>query len=372
MEHTQIPDQQRIANGNGNKIVILIALLMLLTAITSIIILMLFKVKKTQPSLSQRLTIDTPSPKPDTTNITTSEYSNTQLGISLQYPRSWTLQPPHSENEISIEMPPSQECQPPANCGGAFRGITIRLMDNPQRVPLEVYAVNTQDFSYGHFVKNPDSLGLPYEWLIDRKPWGSGSVAQEVLINRGSHVIDIYCGECQAGVVENILKTLKITYQEKDNHTENLTEYHTYKNAVGNYSLLIPPGYNVIENKVVSADGVYIEAPGIVSVISPILSESVGNIVVEIHFTKTENENLESITINGTLLSDYSSYKKNYILPNGTPGLLYANLPVGINGESIMITYRNGIAYTFVIQHHDGFEKIEPEIRKLLLHFVVK
>jgi len=66
-------------------------------------------------------------------------------------------------------------------------------------------------FSLSHFAKNPMSLGIPTDWVIDRNSPGAGSHGEEALISNGSKVIDFYFGELSDKDVDQILSTFKFT-----------------------------------------------------------------------------------------------------------------------------------------------------------------
>lgn len=147
----------------------------------------------------------------DTANWKT--YTSKTNLFSFKYPSTWKEDRNEPGEEVILTAPPSPECAPPHACGGVLDGVSVSVYNNPTSLSIQDFIKKDpyNMYNLSHFVKNSVSLGIPADWVIDRNSPGAGSQQEEVLIPKGTKVIDLGFNGLSDQQVNQILSTFNFT-----------------------------------------------------------------------------------------------------------------------------------------------------------------
>jgi len=143
-------------------------------------------------------------------------YSNSETNLLFKYPQDWKLS--ETSNEITIEKPLSPECRPAHNCGGNFEGISIKSINNNQKLPLKAfikqYLITKKGVDSGNslfliFDKNPINTFSSYETITANIP-GGGYTKEVFISDKNTKVIDLFFTECTDIFINTFILTVKL------------------------------------------------------------------------------------------------------------------------------------------------------------------
>jgi hypothetical protein len=88
-------------------------------------------------------------------------------------------------------------------------GVIVGVRNNPKSLSVRDFIKSDpyNMYSLSHFGKNPVSLGIPTDWVIDRNSPGAGSQQKEVLIPKETKFIDLSFSGLSDQLVDQILST---------------------------------------------------------------------------------------------------------------------------------------------------------------------
>lgn len=142
-------------------------------------------------------------------------YTNTQYGFSFQYPSSWKED--KNQEKSTLALSPNIVADFATTRDSMGQGLDMQIFSNPNSVSAQDFISRHQsENNYpnmlgSHFKKNPSTLGIPGDWLIDRTALGAVG-GEQALIPLNNVVVDLYCIGCNDQITDKILSTFKFTH----------------------------------------------------------------------------------------------------------------------------------------------------------------
>jgi len=162
-------------------------------------------------------------------------------------------------------------------------------------------------------------------------------------------------------VFDQILSTFKFT----DDQTIDASNWKTYANINGGYSLKHPADYKIMENQKGSVDGVIINVPNTTTLISPVLPSLNTNLQISIHY---ENAT-KGLTAQQFAQQEGITTKSNSYVLDGNNGFIFENTPIGPFPSSIIYIFAKNKAYTVTIETSGSYEDVKIFVDQILSTF---
>ncbi|PIY65129.1 hypothetical protein COY91_03625 [Candidatus Shapirobacteria bacterium CG_4_10_14_0_8_um_filter_39_15] len=157
---------------------------------------------------------------------------------------------------------------------------------------------------------------------------------------------------------EYIRASFKFTYPE-----ENPANWSLYSNNNGRYSIRYPSGYKLNENKIASVDGVFVDTPGVVQIISPAINKV--NFTLAITYQNADSRKLEDIV---PQIDSCISKSKGYSSKIGrVEGLTYRDTPCGLWNTTEIFSLKDDLVYIITIETAGTYKDVESAVNKLLV-----
>lgn len=157
----------------------------------------------------------------------------------------------------------------------------------------------------------------------------------------------------------------RINFRSTLTTTPTPNEWETHVSSSGKYSIKYPGHANILENQIVSVDGVVVDSENTLSIV---LANAPGFVIAISHPTVTvvlTEDSLKNL-VDGMSWCNLSTVQEEEYVLDGEKALLYKDTNCGPSGLSVIYSLHNDIFYSIKIESGQSFQEIGNDVNEIL------
>ncbi len=146
------------------------------------------------------------------------------------------------------------------------------------------------------------------------------------------------------------------------------SDWKTYNATIGAYVIKYPSTYTVLENRYSGVDGVVVEAPQSVQLISSYSATTKSNFSLRVSYSATKLSLDKFVDANSNCTYISATKGTKYILDNN-PSLIYKDTPCGPYGTMEIFSVKNGSGYIITVESSASYDQFKKDADQVLSTF---